>query len=129
MKHRQSQLSRVIESARDALLRDHPRASYADDVLGGHRAWSGADLRGKARKFAGSYARQRMRAAQYLRDAGGAIGYVGRYGKACAVVCVGMDDFGSAIYQSQLGTGIAADPAHRRIGRTGSLHVGRIVLI
>ena len=108
MRHHQIALSRVIESARDALISDHPRAHYADDVLSGHQRWSGADIKGKARRFGASYAEQRKRAARYLRAAGGMLCYVGPHHRLCACVIVGMDDYGNALIQSDIGAGIPA---------------------
>ena len=49
------------------------RGQYARDVVSGRQRWSGSDLRGKARKFGHTYARQRAKARAALYRAGGVI--------------------------------------------------------
>jgi len=47
------------------------RSEYARSVLRGYQRWSGADLKGKAKKFGASYARQRKIAAKAWTQVGG----------------------------------------------------------
>ena len=49
------------------------RGQYARDVVTGAQRWSGSDLKGKARKYAYSYAVQRRKARAALFAAGGVI--------------------------------------------------------
>ena len=49
------------------------RGQYARDCITGAQRWSGSDLRGKARKFGHTYARQRAKARAALYRAGGVI--------------------------------------------------------
>jgi hypothetical protein len=66
-------LARVVETAIALFRERHPRSTYGVDVLGGAQQWSGADLRGKANTYSGSYARMRRAAARCLAEAGGCI--------------------------------------------------------
>jgi len=81
------------------------RARYARDVIHGDQRWSGADLRGKAKKFGAGYARQRNRARTALFAAGGMILAVDR-GRHVTAVPVGTDDYGHAIYATPSGTAV-----------------------
>jgi hypothetical protein len=81
------------------------RARYARDVIYGDQRWSGADLRGKAKKFGAGYARQRNRARTALFDAGGMILAINR-GRHVTAVPVGTDDYGRAIYQTPNGAAV-----------------------
>ena len=49
------------------------RGQYARDCVTGAQRWSGADLKGKARKFGHTYAVQRAKARAALYRAGGVI--------------------------------------------------------
>lgn len=93
----------MIDSARNILSKNHPRAGYADDVLRGAQAWSGADLKGKARKFGASYAGQRRYARQALIAAGGVLVAIKQTGRLISALYVGQDDFGAAVYVSAKG--------------------------
>lgn len=100
-------LNNIIARASEILAERNPRAQYAQDVLAGKQNWSGSDLRGKARYYSSSYARGRRLAARALFDAGGQLAYVGRNGRLVAAVRVGMDDYGNAVYQTELGPAVA----------------------
>ena len=79
------------------------RAGYAGDVLRGAQRWSGADLRGKARKYGAHYARQRAIASRAWWAAGGRLLAI-EHGRIVSAVPVGMDDYGDAIYSTRAGT-------------------------
>jgi hypothetical protein len=81
------------------------RARYARDVIEGYQRWSGADLRGKARKFGAGYARQRTRARTALFAAGGMILAINN-GRHVTAVPVGTDDYGHAIYATPNGVAV-----------------------
>ena len=81
------------------------RARYARDVIEGYQRWSGADLKGKARKFGAGYARQRTRARTALFDAGGMILAVD-HGRHVTAVPVGTDDYGNAVYATPSGAAV-----------------------
>ena len=61
-------LSTIIAAAAASL-----RGQYARDCVTGAQRWSGADLKGKARKFGHTYAVQRAKARAALYRAGGVI--------------------------------------------------------
>lgn len=61
-------LNTIISAAAASL-----RGQYARDVVTGRQRWSGSDLRGKARKYGHTYARQRRKARAALFAAGGVI--------------------------------------------------------
>lgn len=100
-------LNSTITRAAEILAARSPRARYAQAVLAGKQNWSGSDLRGKARHYSASYARGRRHAARALIDAGGSLAYAGRYGRLVAAVQVGTDDYGNALYQTQIGPAVA----------------------
>ena len=97
----------LIARLREAESTLPPRRRYAKDVLVGRQSWSGADLRGKASRYGAGYYRQRLHAKDALISAGGDLAYVGRHGKLCAVVAVGVDDFGNELFQTLLGPAVA----------------------
>lgn len=92
----------VQRVAEEAKARLSARQCYARDVLDGRQAWSGADLRGAASTWGGSYARQRGKAAQALRAAGGVI-LPGENNRLCTAVLIGTDDYGNAVYATRHG--------------------------
>ena len=92
----------MIHAAHETLRSTFPRARYAHDVLAGSQWWSGADLKGAARKYGGSYARQRSNARWALHDAGGVILAV-EHGRLVSALPIGMDDFGNAVYETRRG--------------------------
>ena len=100
-------LNSVLARASEILAGRNPRAQYAQAVLAGKQNWAGSDLRGKARQYSASYERGRRLAKQALIDAGGSLAYVGRNGRLVAAVQVGMDDYGNALYQTELGPAVA----------------------
>lgn len=100
-------LNNTLARASKILAERHPRARYAQAVLAGKQNWAGSDLQGKARQYSSSYARGRQYAKQALFEAGGQLAYVGRNGRLVAAVEVGMDDYGNALYQTQLGPAVA----------------------
>ncbi len=104
---------RTVISAALASLSTRARGGYTGDVIGGSQRWSGADLRGKAKRFGGSYARQRVRASRALAAAGGCIVAVD-HGRLVTAVRAGMDDFGNAIYRTTEGLAITRGK-HARI--------------
>ena len=107
---------------RDMIARAHaelrakwPRAGYAHDVLSGHQRWSGADLKGKAKRYGGGYATQRSHARYALRQAGGVIIPTGNGGKLRSALYIGMDDYGNAMYATRAGTAVANGTTRYRI--------------
>lgn len=100
-----SAFERVLQRATGAL---GPRAGYARDVLEGRQSWSGADLKGKAKRYGGGYARQRGHAARAWQAAGGVIVALRRSGKLVSAVPVGMDDYGTALYLRRSGEVVSA---------------------
>lgn len=84
----------VVEKAESMLS---SRQHYARDVLAGNQLWSGADLKGVAKKFGAGYAKQRGCALKALRAAGGEVQPC-ENGLMQTVVSIGMDDYGNAIY-------------------------------
>lgn len=88
------------------------RSGYARDVLLGHQRWSGADLKGKAKRFGASYARQRGAATQALHRAGGVlVQRADAHGLLVAAVPAGQDDYGTALYVLQDDTPALAAPS------------------
>lgn len=108
-------LNNIIARATEILAERSPRAQYAQDVLAGKQNWSGSDLRGKARHYGASYARGRRYAAWALLEAGGILAYVGRNGRLVAAVRVGMDDYGNAVYQTQIGPAVAGKSSRLQV--------------
>lgn len=80
-----------------------PRQGYARDVIRGRQIWSGADLQGKARLYGTGYARQRMHASSAWYDAGGCIVALRRTGQLVSAIYIGMDDYGTALYETRGG--------------------------
>lgn len=95
-------LHSVITKARAILAERHPRAAYADNVLMGRQAWSGADIKGKARRYGGHYAQQRARAATALADSGGLILAIDK-GKLVSAAPACVDDYGNAVMSTRQG--------------------------
>lgn len=95
-------LQSVITKAREILAERHPRAEYADDVLVGRQAWSGADLKGKARRYGHRYAEQRRHAAAALVGAGGLILAIDK-GKLVSAAPACTDDYGNAVMSTRRG--------------------------
>jgi hypothetical protein len=95
--------TRYTDTINKALALLSPRQRYAAAVLSGERAWSGADLRGKARQYGGDYYRQRLSAEAALRKAGGKLLYI-EHGRKVAAVLVRKDEDGSRVYVTQYGT-------------------------
>jgi hypothetical protein len=87
-------LDAVIALAQAAL---GPRADYARRVIDGRQRWSGADLRGKARKYSLGYHLRRNDARIALFDAGGVI-VAGPRGLLSTAVVIGVDDYGVQLY-------------------------------
>lgn len=79
------------------------RCRYARDVIRGNQAWSGADLRGAARRWGSGYARQRSAARAALFDAGGCVVALRRTGRLLTACRIGMDDAGNALYATDEG--------------------------
>lgn len=100
-------INKVLARASEILAERNPRARYAQAVLAGRQNWSGSDLQGKARYYGSSYERGRRLAKQALFEAGGQLAYVGRNGRLVAAVRVGTDDYGNAVYQTELGPAVA----------------------
>jgi hypothetical protein len=95
-----SKLHSVIATAISTLS---PRQQYAASVLRGHQAWSGADLKGKARKYGSSYSRQRGQAKDALYASGGQIIALQHAGKLVSAVVLCTDDFGNQILETNSG--------------------------
>ena len=90
------------------------RAMYARDVIHGYQRWSGADLKGKAKRFGAGYARQRSRARTALFNAGGCIVAIDR-GLNVTAVQVGTDDMGRTIYATTRGIAVQASADRARL--------------
>ena len=61
----------IFRSADAAIIADQlARGSYQRDLVAGNARWSGADLRGKAARYAGHYASSRHSLVRRLRAAG-----------------------------------------------------------
>lgn len=73
------------------------RAQYAREVIRGTQRWSGADLKGKAKKFGAAYARQRSVAMRAWHNAGGVIVAV-EHGRNVSAIYAGTDPQGRAVY-------------------------------
>jgi hypothetical protein len=74
------------------------RSDYAREVIQGARMWSGNDLRGKAKKWASGYYRQRCAALTAWKRVGGVQVYAGPTGELVGAVIVGTDEWGNALY-------------------------------
>lgn len=90
------------------------RAQYAREVIRGTQRWSGADLKGKAKKFGAAYARQRSVAMRAWHDAGGVIVAV-EHGRNVSAIEAGTDAQGRAVYLTV--DGIAVLDAGRQNAR------------
>jgi hypothetical protein len=110
-----TKFEQTLSTAESALIAASPRAGYALDVLRGRQLWSGADLKGNAKKFGASYAGQRVRAAYIWRDAGGIVAPSGDNGKRLSFVQIGIDDFGNGIYQSRSGSTWVPNKSGKRL--------------
>lgn len=55
------------------ILSKKTRSQYAKNVILGHQIWSGADLKGAAKKYGKHYADMRRLARQAVIEAGGAV--------------------------------------------------------
>jgi hypothetical protein len=75
------------------------RGAYAQDVVTGQQRWSGADLRGKAARYASTYARQRRKAEKALEAAGGEVVAV-EHGRLVTGVALCVDDYGNQVYMT-----------------------------
>ena len=106
-----SHLDTIITNAQDLL---NPRAYYARDVIAGKQRWSGADLKGKARRYGGHYAGQRVRAAWALGEAGGLI-ITTHNGRHVTAARIGMDDYGNQLFATLRGT-VVQTTKHRAKG-------------
>jgi hypothetical protein len=73
------------------------RGAYARAVVAGQQRWSGADLRGKAKNYGSTYARQRHKAEKALEAAGGEVVVV-EHGRLVTGVALCVDDYGNQIY-------------------------------
>ncbi len=89
-----------------ALARLSKRAHYAADVITGRQAWSGSDLKGKAKQYSAGYSFQRSVAKSALLASGGDVIPI-ETGALTTALYVGMNDFGDAIYETQFGAYIA----------------------
>lgn len=103
----------IAKIKRDACALLRTRQNYARDVIMGYQAWSGADLKGKARRYGGGYARQRDTARSAVNAAGGLVLPVGNAGRLCLCERIGMDDMGNALYATTQGPAVAR--ASRRL--------------
>jgi hypothetical protein len=92
-------LDRVIKEACHSLP---PRALYARAVIEGYQRWSGADLKGKAKKYGAGYAAQRQAARLSLYAAGGCIIPM-RHGLLVTAVHITDTVEGFEIYETPLG--------------------------
>ena len=99
--------SETLDAAEAILLREHPRASYALDVLHSRQDPSSADLKGKASKYGGSYARARSYALSAWKAAGGTE-ICNKHGKRLLAVEVGCDQDGRMHYDTKHNTYVQA---------------------
>lgn len=91
-------LQNVIEAAQANLS---PRASYAREVIQSSGMWSGANLKGSARRFSGGYHQQRLKARLALEAASGCVlGLRRHHGKLTTAVRLCVDDFGVEVYDT-----------------------------
>jgi hypothetical protein len=102
MKMSTHKLNHAIDTA---ISRLSPRQFYAADVIRGYQRWSGADLKGKAKRYGYGYFVQRNKAWRAFRESGGAIVAVNR-GLLVGAVLIGQDDYGNAIYDTTRGTSV-----------------------
>ena len=75
------------------------RGAYAKAVVTGQQRWSGADLRGKAKNYGSTYARQRRKAEKALEAAGGEVVVV-EHGRLVTGVAICVDDYGNQVYMT-----------------------------
>ncbi len=106
-------LNRTIKVAIENLDKAGNRSAYARDVLLGRAAWSGGDLKGKAKQFSAGYYHQRIKAKYALFAAGGVLLHVER-NRLITAVPVGMDDYGNAVYATELGIAVQLTAAQAR---------------
>ena len=78
------------------------RGAYARAVVAGQQRWSGADLRGKAKRYGSTYARQRRKARKALKAAGGVVVAV-EHGRLRTAVEICVDDYGNQVYLTSVG--------------------------
>ncbi len=90
------QLTEVCDKACQML-----RGAYAQNVVTGQQRWSGADLRGKAKRYGSSYGRQRRKAEKALEAAGGEVVAV-EHGRLVTGVALCVDDYGNQIYSTSV---------------------------
>jgi hypothetical protein len=83
------------------------RGQYARDVVTGRQRWSGSDLKGKARKYGYTYARQRAKARAALAAAGGCIIAID-HGLNVSAVAIGDD-----IYLTPRGVAVRCGTRYR----------------
>lgn len=106
-----NRLSRVIRDAKATL---NPRARYAQAVITGDRLWSGADIKGHAKRWSSSYALQRAKARYAVEAAGGLVLPI-NHGFLVTAVPVGQDDYGNALYKTTHGTAVQHTAAQARL--------------
>lgn len=75
----------AVDAAVAALQLHHPRMTYGASVIRGHQAWSGADLRGAAKRH-GSYAVARRCARDAWATVGGIVAPVAPHGRLTALL-------------------------------------------
>lgn len=92
------------------------RATYARDVLYGRKRWSGADLRGKARRYGGHYADSRGKALDALQSAGGFTVVIDR-GLIVAAAELGQDDYGNELVETLHGPAVLETANRYRLVR------------
>jgi hypothetical protein len=86
------------------ILRTMTRSEYAQAVLHGSQRWSGADLRGNAARWSGSYYRARLTAKRAVFAAGGWLAHDRTgHGRVIAVTPVGCDDYGTRLFATAYG--------------------------
>lgn len=104
-------LTNVIDIALTHLT---PRQQYAADVIRGSQLWSGADLKGAAKRWGQKYQKQRDCAMVALRAAGGCV-VACDTGRLRTAVYVGMDDYGNPIVQTRKGAAILGNLTYRHV--------------
>ena len=107
-------LNRIKTIASAACEKLGARARYARAVIYGRQRWSGADIRGKARKWSAGYAIQRRRAYAALRAAGGSV-IPTKNGLLKTAVIIGDDGYGNAVYETFSGYYVTGRKNFKRI--------------
>lgn len=97
------------------------RSQYAQDVIMGGQAWSGADLQGNAARYGKGYKLQR-RNAQYAWLSCHPDTYIvacGNGGKLRSAIAIGMDDYGNMLFRTSRGVYVPRARKSQRLVKVG----------